>query len=237
VSRSALIDALAQAPAANLAEVLRAADISADPDAGSDALARKLVRALWWRTHTPAGIATGSFDRVVKRTGRRLKVELPDGDVWDKLEALTAHVIPDAKLDQIEAKHTDRLHRAQWAAWAGVGAAGATAGSGVAARKLLQWTKPVKDVLPWIPKVGPILAGVRKGAQVVAKWSTPVGIGMALASANQALGPEFDRALPLVLGVGLLKRGMAAEAEVVEPEVPAETEVLDQTLSPAASEE
>ena len=39
----------------------------------------------------------------------------------------------------------------------------------------------------------------------------PVGIGLALLSINGALGPEYDRALPLLLGVGLLRRRSIGE--------------------------
>jgi len=85
------------------------------------------------------------------------------------------------------------------------------------ALKVLAWTQgPVWDLLPRVPQVGPVFAGIRAGVRTVARASAPLGIALALLSLNQALGPEDDRALPLLLGVGLLARELPSVDEAVE---------------------
>ncbi|RME20596.1 MAG: hypothetical protein D6798_20110, partial [Deltaproteobacteria bacterium] len=65
---------------------------------------------------------------------------------------------------------------------------------------------PVWDLLPRVPTVGPVFAGIRRGATTIARVSGPVGVALALLSLNLAFGAEDDRALPLLLGIGLLVR-------------------------------
>ncbi|MED5373181.1 MAG: hypothetical protein VX899_19340 [Myxococcota bacterium] len=205
-------NSLSQADPAALREVLEAGGISPKADLSAPELADKLVRALWWRTHTPVGVLAmrDSLGQLVDRTASRLKVELdPDQGDWERLDALSLALLSRCEgveaLEELDDKHVNRLRRSQWVAWTGAAGAGAAAGSGWVSKQLLRLSAPYKPILPLIPKVGPVLVGLRKGAEQVARLSAPVGVGLALFSANQALGAEYDRALALLLGVALVR--------------------------------
>ena len=183
-------------------------------------LADRLVRALWWRTHSPLGlvVAKDDLDDLVDRTAKRLGHELPDGDAWARLDALTRKVVPgDApiRLDELDEDVIDRLESAQWTTWLGVGTAGGAAGTKVAADFLLELLDPIKDVLPLIPKVGPIAVAIQKGAKIAASVAGPIGIGVTLVTINDALGSDYDEAAPLLFGLGLLMREPVGET--IEP--------------------
>jgi hypothetical protein len=175
-------------------------------------LSEKLVRALWWRTHTPIGLfaVPDSLGKLVDRTAKRLKLPLDEAlDDWERLDSLTEQLLTRCEgadaLAELDPKHVNRLKRGQWLAWTGASVAGGTAASGYLSQQLLRVTAPYRTLLPLIPGVGPTLVAVRKGVEQVARFSTPVSITLALASANQALGPEYDRALALLLGVALVR--------------------------------
>ncbi len=211
----------------DLAAVLQAADLApADPHDPA-ALAEQIVAALWSRTHTPLGNAVmpASLDRLVDRVARKTDTTLPQGDAWARLDALTRALLPGGRvtrLDAVRPETLDRLRKTLWPAWTGVAGGAGAAGSRLAALELLRRTTgPIWDLLPRVPTVGPVFAGIRKGATTIARVSAPVGIALALLSLNQTFGPEDDKALPLLLGVGLLLRDAPQVVEAVVVTTPA----------------
>ena len=111
-----------------------------------------------------------------------------------------------------------QLTKTVWAELSGVGAAGAAAGARWGSLKVLGWAAgPLWDLLLLLPRVGPILGVIKAGARTVAAVSGPVGVGLALLTLNSTLGPRYDKALPLLLGVGLLCRGATEPMAVITP--------------------
>ena len=212
VARESVREVLSGADPTSLRAVLESSGISTDDKSDSDSLSQKLVRALWWRTHTPIGLLAvpDSLGKLVDRTAHRLKLPLDAAlNDWDRLDSLTEQLLTRCEgvdaLDDLDPKHINRLKRSQWLAWSGASVAGGTAASGYLSQQLLRMTAPYRTLLPLIPGVGPALVAARRGVEQVARFSTPVSITLALASANQALGPEYDRALALLLGVALVR--------------------------------
>lgn len=215
IDRERLVEILSDCPPEELAEVLRAAGLRVSADAESEALARRLVRALWWRTHTPVGALAlpDTLDDIVDRIAKRAKLDLGEGDVVVRLVALVGALAPEAEADAVEVMSAAAAHPASrrlkggihWGALVGTSAAGGAVGARWASYSFLRLTKgPIGRILPFLPKVGPVYLALKKGAQVVAKVSGPTGIALSLASINAALGPDHDRALPLLLGLGLV---------------------------------
>lgn len=206
VSRDQVYALLASRQPEHLAAVLGGAGLT--PRAReAPALAGQLTDALWWNTHTPAGLAVApaSLGSIVDQVARRAAVHLPPGDAWQRLDALTRALLPDASFDAL-APHPE-LGPALGPSLLGTGAAGTAAGTHLAARALLGWTSGgVWRLLPLLPRVGPAWLGLRAAAGTVAVVSGPVGVALALWSLNRVLGPRHDRALPLLLGLGLLAR-------------------------------
>lgn len=180
------------------------------PD-GADAedLAKRLTNALWRRTHSPLGrmVVPDALDDIVAAVAKKLKLELGDGEVWEQLDALTDALLTTDRMlthEELSASDRKKLEKALWIDLAGVSTAGGAAASRWLARGLLRWTKgPLWDFLKFIPRVGPVLGTIRSSAGAVAAVSGPLGITVALLTLNHTLGPEYDRALPLLLGIGL----------------------------------
>lgn len=183
------------------------------PD-GADApeLAKRLTNALWRRTHSPLGrmIVPDALDDIVDTVSKKLKLDLGAGEVWSRLDALTDELLTTDRMltyDELPPKSRKKLEKALWLDLAGVGTAGSAAASRWVARGLLKWTKgPLWDLIKLIPRVGPVLGTIRGSAGTVAAVSGPLGITVALLTLNHTFGPEYDRALPLLLGIGLICR-------------------------------
>lgn len=216
VSRAELQQTLSTREAPALRAVLDAAEVRYAEVDDAERLAERLCKALWWRTHSPAGqvLLADDLDQLVDRAARRLELDLPEGDAWERLEALTAELLPRGRpvtVEDLDPKVRKRLARTVWLQLLGTSAAGGAVGSRYLALRLLGWTAgPVWDLIRFLPKVGPVLIGLRTGAGTVAAVSGPVGIALAVASLNSVLGPRYDEALPLLLGVGLLCRNPLA---------------------------
>lgn len=213
IDASALAGLLAHRDPALLSAVLDAADVANDgASEGSGALAERLVAALWWRTHTPAGqvVVPDDLGRMVDRVAERADVQVGDGDTWTRLAALTDALAPGNRpvaLDSLDPETVRRLRRSAWgqvAGWTGVGASAASRWAAVRTLGLLRG--PLYKMLVLLPRVGPVLATAKGAAGTVAAVSGPVGIALALVSLNASLGPRYDRALPLLVGVGLVLR-------------------------------
>lgn len=222
IDAGALRSALSERDPHLLAAVLDSADVAHDgADEGAAELADKLVSALWWRTHSPAGqvLAQDDLGRLVDRVGGRLGVDTGEGDPLARLGALTDALLPDNRPLDLGALSPDtrkRLRRAAWGqllGWSGVG--GAVASRLAAVRLLAVMKGPVWDLVRFLPKVGPALVTLKGATGTVAAASGPVGVVLALATLNHALGPRYDRALPLLVGAGLVLRNPLT---VVPPE-------------------
>lgn len=210
--------ALSQRDARMLSAVLTAAEVAHDgASEPATELADKLVRALWWRSHSPVGqlVVPDDLGAMVDRTAARLSVGLPeDEDAWARLAALTDALVPSNQpldLDALPEDDRKRLRRGiagQVAGWTGVGAAAGGRWASIRLMGLLQG--PLWDLLVLLPRVGPGLVKVKGAAGVVASVSGPLGVGIALATLNHALGPRHDRALPLLVGAGLVMRNPLA---------------------------
>jgi len=187
------------------------------PD-GADAadLAKRLTNALWRRTHSPLGrmVVPDALDDIVDTVAKKLKLDIGTGEVWDRLDALTDMLLTTDRMltyDELSPKSRKKLEKALWVDLAGVSTAGSAAASRWVARGLLKWTKgPLWDFIRLIPRIGPILGTVRGSAGAIAAISGPFGITVALLTLNHTFGPEYDRALPLLLGIGLICRNPLA---------------------------
>ena len=205
VDREDLEAQLRRYSAEDLSLLLSAAGIDAAPTEGVEALARRVSRALWWRTHTPLGglVWPSNLDDLVDAVERRAKLELGEGDVWSRLARLSAICgsaeEPDAEILRKVAPGLP------WGAMAGTTAAGGAAGVRQASLWALRLTSgEIGKWLPLIPKVGPVYLVVRQGVRTAAVVSAPLGAALALAAINGALGAEYARALPLLVGIGAL---------------------------------
>lgn len=222
IDAAALRAALSERDPALLSAVLDSGDVANDgADEGAAELADKLVSALWWRTHSPAGqvVAQDSLGQLVDRVSKRLGVDAGEGDDLARLAALTDALVPDNRplaLGELSPDTRKRLKRAAWGQVFGWGGVGGAVGSRLAAVRLLALMKgPVWDLLRFLPKVGPALVTLKGATGTVAAVSGPVGVVLALATLNHALGPRYDRALPLLVGAGLVLRNPLT---VVPPE-------------------
>jgi hypothetical protein len=213
VTKAALKTLLADKDPKALSAILVAADVAHDgAEEGAEKLAGRLVGALWWRSHSPARqvVWPRNLDQLVNRAERKLKLDLGNGDAWERLAALTDQLIDGSRplrVDDMAPAMRKRLRRVVWANLLGVGAAGAAAGTRFASLKLLQLAAgPTWRLITMLPKVGPALVAMRVGAGTVAAVSGPVGIALALLTLNSVLGATDDTALPLLLGIGLVCR-------------------------------
>ena len=62
----------------------------------------------------------------------------------------------------------------------------------------------VGRVLPYIPRIGPIVGGIYRGGRLAAALGGPIGVAMSLLAANQAMGTDYQRVVPLLIGIGAL---------------------------------
>ncbi|MEC7946179.1 MAG: hypothetical protein VX265_01345 [Myxococcota bacterium] len=213
ISREVLEATLADKDPAILSAVLTAADVAHDgPGEGSPRLAGRLTAALWWRSHSPARqlVAPQTLDGLVDRAARKLNLELGNGDVWSRLDALTTHFLSQAEplsVQELPPEVLAKLERTVWTKVLGTSAAGSAAAARVASWKLLQVASgPTWRLLTMLPRVGPALVAARAGVGTVAAAAGPIGVVCALLTLNSVFGPTEDTALPLLLGVGLACR-------------------------------
>jgi hypothetical protein len=222
VTRAELVDRLRAADPLVLLAVLEGAGVDAvrvrdaPAEAAAGVAAERIAAALWWRAHSPATqlLAPADLDTLVDRAAERARVALPPGDAWRRLAALTDQLLPGdrpLRVEDLDPALRARLARGQWLPALGTGAAGTAAASHLAARLvggLL--AHPALRLLPLVPRVGPVVVALRGTAATVSLVSGPLGVVLALWSLDRTLGPTWDTALPLLLGVGLALRPGAA---------------------------
>lgn len=212
MTRQEIQEQLATRDPRQLERVLDVAEVWFPEGADVQELSRRLVDALWWRTHTPLGqtLLPNSLDDIVDLYARRLSLDLGEGDVWRRLERLAHHLMPSDRIlsvDELPPEARAKLEKRVWLDLVGVSAAGTSVGARWMARTLLSWTSgPLWDLIKLIPRIGPTLGVIRVGAGRVAAVSGPLGITVALLTLNHSLGPRYDRALPLLLGIQLVNR-------------------------------
>lgn len=216
MNRSELELALAQHPPEALRAILVAAGAGEGESNTSEALARRVSRKLWWSYCTPLGYAADrtALEDIVQHVAERLNVAHRvdrNAPVWDQLDALTRALVPELPeapgITMDDVRPASRRHlRPSWkralALGGGAGGAwGARAASGVVLGFL---DGPLGRLLPLLPPVAPWVRTVQGGASAVRAVSGPLGLALAILSANQALGTRYERLLPLLLGVGAL---------------------------------
>ena len=129
---------------------------------------------------------------------------------------LTTATVPSSddplRLDSLDDETKARLRRPIWGRLAGATGSGGAIGAGWLARRVLQgMAAPIWAVLAKLPYVGPAIIAVRSGAGTILAVSGPLGVGLALLTLNSAFGARYDRALPLLVGAGLVLRDLPAE--------------------------
>lgn len=232
VTRQDVVDALAAHPAEALGALLEHARL--DPgheDEPARALAERVAAALWWEYGTPLGYLAGrtTFDAIVDQVARRLKIDgaLPAGDAWARLDAMTRLVVREhgpVSLDDLDAPIRARLtpHWKRTAAFA-TGASG-SAGAWVVGRGISAVAATrIGALLPYLPRVGPWVRRAYTGGAVAATVGGPAAIALAVLAANQAMGTDYHRLVPLLLGVGALGPGAVAAHEVPVAPAPPST--------------
>jgi hypothetical protein len=224
VSRAALATSLSLQDPAALRAILGAAGLAAPDDEAPRALAERIATAIWWNYQTPIGwLATEpSLEAIVAHVARKLRVYVPADQLgWDMIGDLTRGLLADlnrrgVRVDDLSPAARARLGR-RWGGAVGFGTG--AAGSGAArwgSGKVLGWLgSPIGRWLPWIPKVGPWVGRIRTGATAVYVVSGPLAIALAVLSVNSALGANYQRLVPLLLGVGALGPAPVADAEEV----------------------
>jgi hypothetical protein len=229
-TRDQLESALSIHDADALRLVLTASDV--DPrDAKTPAeLAARIADAIWWNYATPLGYLSDrvTFEEVVRHLARRLKVDDridPDAPVWSQVRAMTEVLVAEypvdgISVDTLDASTRDRLSPS-WTAplgW-GTGASGSLATRWGSGKVLALLKTPIGRLLPLLPVVGPWVGLVKTGLGAVHMVTGPLGLAMTVLSFNSALGTNYHRLVPLVLGVGALGPQPVHDANVVNTEV------------------
>jgi len=216
--------ALAVHDPAVLSALLEAAGVPLRGAESPRDLAERIADALWWTYSTPLGYLarSASLEEITRHVARRLGVKdqvRRDAEAWEMLtqltEALAIQVGPVA-LDDLDPVAKKRL-RGSWmptAAWAG-GSGSSFGGAWIGKAIIRVGRGPVGRLLPWIPYVGPAWRVIHKGGGVAAMLGGPLGIAMGALALNSALGANYKRLVPLLLGVGALGPGLVEDAEEV----------------------
>jgi hypothetical protein len=224
VTRAELTESLSLHDPEALRAILDAAGVGDGGRTEARELAARLTDAIWWSYTTPLGYVagTGSLEQIVAHVARTLRVYVPgDLDGWDALRELTRVLLEDlnrrgVRVDDLPPGAQARLGR-RWggAAVLGVGSAG-SAGAWWASGKVAGLlATPIARLLPYVPTVGPWVGTVKAGAATIHLVSGPLAIALAVLSVNSALGANYRKLVPLLLGVGALGPSPVAEAEEV----------------------
>ena len=119
VTRTELQEVLAKRDPRQLERVLDASEVWFPDGSDGNELARRLVDALWWRTHSPLGktLLPDALDDLIERYERKLGLELGDGDAWRRLESMTTAMLPSDRalsVDELPEDARKRLEKALW---------------------------------------------------------------------------------------------------------------------------
>ncbi len=234
--RDDLERSLAQQDPEALALILDASGVGRrGAESGRD-LAKHIVDAIWWSYSTPLGYYAerATLEDIVAHVARKLRVSDrvdPDVPVWDQVTALTTALLDEipshgVSVDDLDADTRARL-RPQWLPPLGFGvsSAGSFAGWWGSGKVLDLLKSPIGRLLPLLPYVGPWVGAVRTGLSAVHLVTGPLGIALAVLSLNSALGANYAKLVPLLLGVGALRpTGVDDADEVPVASTPTEAE-------------
>lgn len=223
-------DQLEAALAVHDPEALRLILVASDTDPReartSAELAARIADAIWWNYATPLGYIAerATFEEVVRHLARRLAIDDrvdPDASVWRQVRSMTEVLVSEIPEDGISVDTLDVSTRERlspsWTAplgW-GSGATGSIATRWGSGKVLGLLRSPLGRLLPLIPVVGPWVGVVRTGLGAVHLVTGPLGVAMTVLSLNSALGTNYHRLVPLVLGVGALGPDPVVDADVV----------------------
>jgi len=209
-----------------LAAILGASGLPTDAR-DAKALAQQIVDAIWWSYSTPLGYFAdqASFEDIVHHVARRLRVDDrvdAQAPVYDQASQLTEALLGSlprsgVALSDLDGESRRRLG-ASWlpATLLGGGAGGSFAARWGAAKVLGLLDSPIGRWLPYLPTIGPAVNTARSVSAAVHAVSGPLGVALAILSFNQALGANYRRLVPLVLGVGALGVTPVREAEILD---------------------
>lgn len=210
-----------------LRALLEAAGVAPRGASSSSELAARIAEALWWHHSTPIGYALDrtTLEQIVAHAARKLGVSGAvdaEQDGWVQLHQLTRAVFRIAPEAGVSLSDLDDATRARidpsWAPMLGLGfGSGSSIGTAWASGRALAFLRgPIGRLLPLIPWLAPYyrLAVSGLGALQLVAW--PVGIALAVLTANEALGANERKLVPLLLGVGALGPRPVQEAEVVD---------------------
>jgi len=223
VTRTDVIDLLATCPSEELRAILQVAEVRFDDTASPRELAERIVTTLWWSYSTPLGYVANrsEFSDIVRHASKRFGVHLTptDRDPWSQLDAMMGHFtdqVGPMSFDDLEAAVQQRATRSVFPTAALFTGAGTSAGTGVAAKAILSLTQtPIGRLLPFVPKIGPWFTLVARSAGVASVVSGPLAIGLGVLAINQAMGTNYRKLLPLLIGIGALQ----AHRRVIDAEV------------------
>ncbi len=221
-TRQDLVDALAVHDPAQLRAILDAVGLGPLEAESPRATAERIAAALWWEYATPLGYVAGhsTFDDIVDHVARKLQVAgaIGETDAWTRLRRMTRLVVArngPVSLEDLSPTHRARLSPSWKRTAAFASGASGSFGSWAAGRAILHFSRTnVGRLLPLVPKVGPVVRGIYSGGGAAALFGGPAGIALAVLAANNALGANYHRLVPLLLGVGAL--GPSAVHDAVE---------------------
>lgn len=222
ITRQDFVATLAVHDAASLRAVLEEARIEVGEATSPRQLAERIATAVWWHYCTPLGYVANrtSFEEIVDHVARRLKLDeaLGGTDAWTRLRRMTRLVVKEhgpVALEDLPPEHRARLdpHWKRTAAYAS-GASGSF-GAWAAGQGIVHFSRTqIGRILPFIPKIGPFVRGIYAGGGAAAVLGGPAGIALTVLAANNAMGTNYHRLVPLLLGVGAL--GPTAVSEALE---------------------
>ncbi len=206
---------LAVQDAVALRAILEAAQVNPRGAVGSAELAARITDALWWNYCTPLGYTLDrvSLEEMVAHVSKKLMVDHAinsSDDAWLQLQQLTIALLKELPEGGVPLESLDEATQQRiWPSWMPTIALGTGATSSVgtwwASRRVVDFFKgPVGRYLPLLPVVGPYLGAIRAGAGVVGVVAGPLGVALSVLTLNQALGANYQRLVPMLLGIGAL---------------------------------
>lgn len=225
-SRADIVAALAVHEAVELRTVLEAAGIGAGAAHTSRELAERLADSLWWHATTPLGYLAERttfediVDRVARRVGMLHRLDTT-ADGWVRVRQLTEAMFERTPLAGVRFDDLDETTRARlapnWLPSLGLGlGSGSSAATAFASGRLLSLLRgPFGRLLPLIPPLAPYYRALVGALGTVRLVAWPLAVGLGVLSANQALGANDRKLVPLLLGVGALGPSAVEEAREV----------------------
>lgn len=227
ITRDQLEATLAVHDADALRLILHASDVDTRGAETPAALAARIADAVWWNYSTPLGYLAerATFEDIVRHLTRKLgasdRVD-PDTSVWEQVASLTEALVSEIPAEGISIESLDENSRKRlFPSWGapigyGTGASSSFVTRWGAGRVLALLKTPIGRLLPLLPVVGPWVGAIRTGIGAVHLVSGPLGVALAVMSLNSALGTNYQRLVPLVLGIGALGPDPVFDAEIVK---------------------